>query len=285
MSIKKEPEKREFLIQYAPVAGIVLVVSGLLFLLDQRIQTNWLSLSIPLFISIVLILAGYITRRKLWLVSGWILFGLGGVLFFLAQRFFDQSIGMRLCLAFAITALAWLLMFLSCHLLWKKTHWWAFFVASISAALALSFSMTNPGLLDFVLFSSISLSVVFIAWGLSNRKIGLIIPGLLISTIGSGIYSAWAHPKTTPEGLKETGTMLVWFALGWILITVLSRIMDKRFIWWPLIPGGILLMVGSGLYIGGNPENTLGFLGNTGSIALILLGIYLILLKFGIKNE
>ena len=49
--------------------------------------------------------------------------------------------------------------------------------------------------------------------------------------------------------------MLVWFSLGWILITVFLRLLMKKFIWWPLIPGGILAMVGSGLYIGGNPEN------------------------------
>jgi len=51
-----------------------------------------------------------------------------------------------------------------------------------------------------------------------------------------------------------------------------------------LIPGGILAMVGSGLYIGGNPENAAAFLQNTGSIGLVLLGIYLILLKFGLKK-
>ena len=78
--------------------------------------------------------------------------------------------------------------------------------------------------------------------------------------------------------------MLVWFALGWVLVTILSRVIEKRFLWWPLIPGGVLLTVGSGLYIGGDPESTLGFLGNTGSIGLILFGIYLILLKFGIKK-
>jgi len=43
-------------------------------------------------------------------------------------------------------------------------------------------------------------------------------------------------------------------------------------------------MVGSGLYIGGNPGNAAGFIQNTGSIGLVLLGIYLILLKFGLKK-
>jgi hypothetical protein len=134
------------------------------------------------------------------------------------------------------------------------------------------------------MYLSIPIGLTFVTWGLYRKNIGLVIPGLLISTIAIGVYMGWSGPEQ-PEGLRGTGTMLVWFSLGWILITVFSRIIKKKFRWWPLIPGGVLLMVGSGLYIGGNPGNTLGFLGNTGSIGLILFGIYLILLKFGMNNK
>jgi len=44
--------------------------------------------------------------------------------------------------------------------------------------------------------------------------------------------------------------MLVGFALGWLLITILSRTITSKFIWWPLIPGGVLAMVGWGIYCG-----------------------------------
>jgi hypothetical protein len=77
----------------------------------------------------------------------------------------------------------------------------------------------------------------------------------------------------------------MWFALGWILIAVISKIFSRKFTWWPLIPGGGLTMVGAGLYIGGNPDNALGFFQNTGSIGLIMFGVYLILLKYGMKNK
>ena len=83
--------------------------------------------------------------------------------------------------------------------------------------------------------------------------------------------------------LAQTGIMLVCIGLGWLLITVFSRVITAQFVWWPLIPGGILAVVGWGLYIGGNPNNALSFIGNTGSIALILFGIYLILLRRGIR--
>jgi hypothetical protein len=78
--------------------------------------------------------------------------------------------------------------------------------------------------------------------------------------------------------------MLVWFALGWGLITIASRILTSRFIWWPLIPGGLLAVVGWGLYIGGDPGNALSFIGNTGSIGLIIFGIYLLLLRRSFKD-
>jgi len=87
-----------------------------------------------------------------------------------------------------------------------------------------------------------------------------------------------------PSALSRTGIMLVAFALGWGLITVFSRVIKSAFVWWPLIPGGILAMVGWGLYIGGNPENALSFIGNTGSIGLIIFGVYLLLLRRGIQR-
>jgi hypothetical protein len=124
---------------------------------------------------------------------------------------------------------------------------------------------------------------VFLLWGWVEKLFGLLIPGCLLITTGPGISIAWSH-VTSPQGLVETGVMLVWFALGWLLITVFSRILYKKFTWWPLIPGGVLAMVGWGLYIGGNPANALGFVGNTGSIGLIIFGVYLLLLRFGMQK-
>jgi hypothetical protein len=78
--------------------------------------------------------------------------------------------------------------------------------------------------------------------------------------------------------------MLVWFALGWGLVTIFARVQTFKFVWWPLIPGGILAMVGWGLYIGGNPQSAVGFIGNTGSIGLLIFGIYILLLRRGIHH-
>ena len=274
---------REKLIQYAPVFGGILVISGLLLLLDQHLQTRWLSLAIPAFISLALIFFGIIRKHVWWIVSGLILAGLGTALVLFLAPTLTLDISSRLGYALMGLGAAWLMIFLLLAMTLKKVAWWALLIASISIALAIVFATKRNTLLDFVLFLSLAIGIVFLAWGVTTKKISLIIPGTILGTTGAGVYFGWSNPEA-PGSLQKTGIMLVWFAFGWLLITVITRIVNKRFTWWPLIPGGILLMVGSGLYIGGNPENALGFLGNTGSIGMILIGVYLIFLKFGMKR-
>ncbi len=274
---------REKLTQYAPIAGVVLVISGLLLLLDQRLQTRCLSMSIPAFLGFAIFIFGLIKRQVWWSVAGLVLFGLGTELIILLHPFLHLEFLVRLGYSLLAQGLTWLFIFGVLWICRRKPSWWALLVSTVSFALAYIYISGRGLLLDYIFFVALAIGSVLLAWGLMRRKFALIIPGVLISTIGAGVYFGWSNPDS-PGGLQKTGVRLVWFALGWILIMVISRFIDKRFIWWPLIPGGMLLMVGSGLYIGGNPENALGFLGNTGSIGLILIGIYLIFLKFGMKR-
>ncbi len=274
---------REKLTQYAPVIGGILVISGLLLLLDQRLQTRWLSLSIPAFISLALILSGIIRKHVWWIVSGLILAGLGTALVLFLAPALTLDISSRLGYALLAQGAAWGLIFLLLALTTKKIAWYALLVAAVGAALSINFIARRNTLFDFVYFLTLAIGIVFLIWGVSSKRVSLIIPGAILATTGAGVYYGWSNPEA-PGGLQKTGIMLVWFAFGWLLITVITRVSHKRFTWWPLIPGGILLMVGAGLYIGGDPQNALGFLGNTGSIGMILIGVYLIFLKFGMKR-
>ncbi len=278
-----EKTKTEALLQYAPLAGVIFVISGLLLFLDQRLQTNWLSLSIPAFIGLVISGYGLYKRNHWWVLPGLIMMGLGSALITLLIPTLKIDMVTRLGFSFLANSLAWLLVFMVIWVKSRQKAWWALFVSFVLAALAILFLTNQFTLLVFIFYLSTAIGIVFLLWGAFSGRISLIVPGALLIATGAGVFFGWSNPDT-PGGLQKTGIMLVWFALGWILITVFSRIMNKRFVWWPLIPGGILLMVGSGLYIGGNPENALGFLGNTGSIGLILIGAYLIFLKFGMKK-
>jgi len=269
--------------QYAPTVGLVLILAGILFLVDQRIKTNWLSLALPMFVSLFLLASGIVSKRQLFLIPGFILFGISAAFFILFQRMFHYKTVTLISAALGIFSFSWLLLFVAIAVIRKKMAWWALFVSSISAAVSYNFFVQDLRFIKFEFTISLAIGIVFLLWGMQKRSIGLLIPGLLVSTIGSGVYIAWNN-STEVNGLQQTGTMLVWFAMGWILITIVSRIFSKSFIWWPLIPGGVLAMVGLGLYIGGNPDNALGFVQNTGSIGLILFGVYLILLKYGMKK-
>lgn len=270
------------LFHHAPLIGVILVVSGLLLLVDQRLTTGWISISIPIAIGIVLAGYGVVKKNTWWLAPGMIVIGLGLATLLVFGKMLSVGTNSRIGFAFLVNAVIWLLLFFVIRRATKLPPWWTLFVAFSCAALSYIFLAERFALLEFIFFLSSALGVVFLLWGSFTGKLGLIIPGALLIAIGAGVYYGWSNPQQ-PGGLQKTGIMLVWFALGWLLITVFSRVMNKRFIWWPLIPGGILLTVGSGLYIGGNPQNALGFLGNTGSIGLILVGAYLIFLKFGMK--
>ncbi len=278
-----ETSSHEKFTQLAPVIGSILVLSGILLFIDQRIKTNWLSISIPIAIGLLILIWG-ILRKQLWpIIFGFICLAAGGSLFFGVQQIFPMEIPFRLVLIFFTFGIFLLFTFMTL-LIFKRKCWWLLFLPFILIGLAYQFAFQKLNLLDFVLVHSLAVSLVFLFWGTIKKMIGLVIPGTLISTMGVGVFTAW-NELQKPEALQSTGTMLVWFSLGWILVTIFNRIIHKKFTWWPLIPGGIMLTVGAGLYLGGNPENAVGFLGNTGSVALILLGVYLILMKFGMNHR
>ncbi len=283
MADSRKIELKDRLLQYAPLTGVILVVSGLLLLLDQRLITGWISVSIPFAIGLVLTGFGVYRKSVGWIIPGMIIAGLGLALVFIFSQILPINTNSRIGYGLLANAVIWLLLFVVVWRLSGRFYWWTLFISFICGALSYLFLSARFSFMDFILFVSVAIGLVFLLWGSFTGKLGLIIPGALMIATGSGVYFGWSNPEQ-PGGLQKTGVMLVWFALGWVMITVFSRVMNKRFIWWPLIPGGILLMVGSGLYIGGNPENALGFLGNTGSIGLILVGAYLIFLKFGMKR-
>ncbi len=97
-------------------------------------------------------------------------------------------------------------------------------------------------------------------------------------TTGPGIFYAW-RPEAIANGLTQTGIMLVWFAVGWVIIALASRFLFSQVIWWPLIPAGVLAFVGWGLVLGSNELIAKSFIGNSGSIIVILIGLYLLLLR------
>lgn len=279
------------------LAGILLVAGGVVLYLDTRLHTGWLTLLVPAAVGLTFLVEGLSTHRMLLIIPGSILSALGIGLFIGYSTIFGIPTTTRVGALLVAFALGWLVLIpFSMRFApnqqgsaMRNPFFWALVPGGVIGALGACFLFTPLRLLDFVLYISVGLGVALLAWGFFAHLLGLVIPACLLVTIGPGVFWAWINAGATQVEdaawvLTQTGVMLVWFGLGWILITVLSRFIFEKFYWWPLIPGGILGMVGWGLYIGGSPSTAATFIGNTGSIILVIFGLYLLLLRKGIQR-
>ena len=86
------------------------------------------------------------------------------------------------------------------------------------------------------------LGVIFTGWSLVTREWGLLVPGGILTGIGAGVLFA---RSTDLSRVVDSGWFLLCFAGGWVLITVLSATHFKRRVLWPLIPAGVLGVIGA----------------------------------------
>ncbi len=128
-----------------------------------------------------------------------------------------------------------------------------------------------------------TLGLVFLVWGSAARNVGLLIPGGILSGIGLGVFLI---EKGIPglEEMGKGGVFFLSFGLGWGLITLLSAVFTDRVHWWPLIPGGIMVLFGGALWMGGAALEVLNFVGRWWPLVLIGLGLWL-LLRRGMRPQ
>lgn len=119
---------------------------------------------------------------------------------------------------------------------------------------------------------------IFILAAFLRRKNGMLVPGGILLGINAGALLQGFHP-TTPAG---SGAFLLAFAGGWLLISLLSGVLNRidassKVMLWPLIPGGIIGAVGGLLLMGPNGIYLLSQLSLVWPVVLILLGLWIIL--------
>lgn len=263
------------------ILGIASIFSGFVLLIETFLNTSWLLFLLPIALGGLLVYCGIKYQYWFYHLIGWIIFLCGIASVYIIQ--FDMQVIGAMGLLFFLFGLSWFGYFISYYFIAKKIVFWAVLPFINFCSLGAVFLFSRLRFLDFMFFIGFGIAISLLSAGLYWKIFGLIIPGSLLAGIIPGIYFPWQQTTQT-NPLLQTGMMLVWFALGWGLITVFSRVQTQAFVWWPLIPGGILAMVGWGLYIGGSPENAVGFIGNTGSIALIIFGIYILLMKRGLHR-
>jgi hypothetical protein len=258
------------------LAGVSLISFGVLILLDQSFHTGWISLTIPLIAGLIMLGHGLRNKSYGFIIAGAIVTGYGAAEFVLITPLLQLSIQSRVAFALLASAVAWVLLYWIARIRFQCDPTWSLIPAGVSGALGAWFMVVTVQPLEYILYIPTAIGLTLLLCGITTRLFGLIIPGCILIGIGPGVFFAWGQAGE-PNGLAQTGMMLVTFSLGWGLITVFSRVITERFVWWPLIPGGVMAVVGWGLYIAGDPHNALSFIGNTGSIGLIIFGIYLLM--------
>lgn len=126
------------------------------------------------------------------------------------------------------------------------------------------------------LFIVPAIGVIFLLWGIISREAGSIIPGGIMSGIGLGIVLI-AGPFEIASGENEGGIFMLSFALGWVLITVLTAVFTEETHWWALIPGAIMGLIGGTVLVGGVFETILSLLGDLWPLALIVIGGWILI--------
>lgn len=268
---------------FQSTAGIALIVFGVIILADQYLKTGWLSLMVFPASGIVFLIGGIRRQKPGLIIPGGILLGLGAGIFTVLNPLVQAGLQLRVSVFFFVFALGWVSIGITARLACRQNLAWAYITALALVAMSALLWLIPWSPVDLSLFVPSTTGIVLLVCGVVYRKFGLIIPGCLLITISPGVFFAWGMPIET-NNLAKTGAMLVTFALGWGLITVFSRMITERFLWWPLIPGGVLAMVGWGLYLAGNPNQGLRFISNTGSIGLIIFGIYLLLWRSSLRR-
>lgn len=101
-----------------------------------------------------------------------------------------------------------------------------------------------------------------------TRQYGYLVPGGIMTGLGAGIIASEAIALTSDEG--TAGVIVLGLGLGFLSIWVVGALVKTaQHHWWPLIPGGILVVVGGALVIGGQAVDLLDYWG----VAIVALGL------------
>lgn len=99
------------------------------------------------------------------------------------------------------------------------------------AFLLMQYFEFGPGLILLLL------GVVFLIPYVLTRSYGLLIPGCILAGLGIGLLFGRAP-------MRDDITVPIGLGLGFIAIFVVPLIIAGSSHWWPLIPGGVLVLVG-----------------------------------------
>ena len=164
-----------------------------------------------------------------------------------------------------------------------------FMAGAILITIGVIYLLANVLKTEWTLWLVLAVGVTFLVAGIVGRNRGLIIPGGVVSGVGAGIVVMDRFGALLSEPGKG-GLFLLVFSLGWALISVMSLFIPSEdggseFMWWPLIPGGIMASIGGLLFAGSTGLTVLTWIGQGWPVVLIAIGLYLLLRRKELKDE
>lgn len=83
---------------------------------------------------------------------------------------------------------------------------------------------------NFGIYIPLVIGLVLGTWGVLNREAGLIIPGGIMSGIGTGILAIEGPLASTITRMEvdDGGVFMLFFAVGWVSITVLTALFTDK---------------------------------------------------------
>jgi hypothetical protein len=130
-----------------------------------------------------------------------------------------------------------------------------------------------PGILGGWMFLA-GLGLIFLIAYVFSRQYGFLIPGCILGALGVGVGLIETNTLT---GDGEGGVIVLALGLGFIAIWLIDLLVTRgrRAGWWPLIPGGILTLVGVGI-LSGN-EAWVQDIGQWWPVVFIIVGVWILL--------
>ncbi|MBI5034672.1 MAG: hypothetical protein HZB51_29470 [Chloroflexi bacterium] len=128
---------------------------------------------------------------------------------------------------------------------------------------------------SIALFILPALGLIFLAWGISTRNAGPMIPGGILSGLGMGVLIVNGTLGQVDEMISGS-IVLLSIALGFFVITPLTTCFSGKTQWWALIPAAILGFIGTALLAGNIGLQLITLLGYVWPLVLIAVGGYII---------
>lgn len=266
------------------IIGLTFLVAGGTIFIENQLKTGWLFYVPIVIFAGVTIRNGLIQKQRKLLLLGIVLITTSMILFAIFELSAINTLQI-LGVSFLIVGVSWLVFYILANHITAKQDYWCLLVSGLFVGGGVAFLSKNLQFIDFVLWIGVGISVPMLIWGYTRKYFGLIIAGCIILSSGAGVGIAWGENSNEINSLTRTGVMLITFALGWGGISAISKRFLTKIAWWPLIPAGVLAMSGGGLFIGGGFGSSSQYVGNTLSVALIILGVYVLLLRSGFNRK